>query len=133
MANHHEGILKEGKECPYASTYARISDKEAWSNGLKTLIDMVRTGRMPASLATALSSQGMETWGYTISLGLLIMLLMIRSSRRMILESVETVLVCILIVLLLGIVIAMPFATLYIGYRGISFVAVSLLNTYRRS
>lgn len=114
--------------------YATIENE--WRDGLRIIAAALTTGRVPDSYSTLSAQQQYqlyETWGYTLGAGLLVMLMMLRSSRWLLLDSLETVAVSILIVLLLGIVLAMPFATIYIGYRGVSFVAYQLINAYRRS
>ena len=90
---------------------------------------ILTTGRVPSlsTLSPQQQHQLVETWAYTLSMGLLVMLLMVGRSRKLLVETSESIAVLILIVLLLGIVAAMPVATIYISYRGSAFVLEQVL------
>eukprot|EP00195_Chlamydomonas_chlamydogama_P009413 CAMPEP_0202890972 /NCGR_PEP_ID=MMETSP1392-20130828/1195_1 /ASSEMBLY_ACC=CAM_ASM_000868 /TAXON_ID=225041 /ORGANISM="Chlamydomonas chlamydogama, Strain SAG 11-48b" /LENGTH=133 /DNA_ID=CAMNT_0049574629 /DNA_START=24 /DNA_END=425 /DNA_ORIENTATION=+ len=72
----------------------------------------------------------LATGAYTGVIGFLFLLLLIPRTRKLILDTAETILAVVLIILLLAVVLGMPFGALYIGAKGLMFLTSSLLETF---
>jgi len=59
-----------------------------------------------------------------------VLLLILPRPRRLLTNTLDTVLASILLVLLIAVLVSLPLCTLYISYRGLLFLAASLSESY---